>query len=369
MLKISSVLLVVVWLLQLVIVGRCSSRIVHLDSSEQFYDLVHANYYRNKESATNILLYVFKPGCKYCAELEPKLDFLTTVFPNDSTVKFVKVNGQQASTLVKDLYIRSFPQLFIFKPIPGQSMEVTNNIRETVKDNSFLSQFHGERTVKGLAQWISNNVGEMAHWPTSRVNYNIRDIDDFVRIMPQSLIESIFPTDDSVKDSGERPACLAFVNSWMDIQYVDMFNGDLNTLILEKMSDHWRSIDFYVIDSSVPELSTLSTQLQVAHSPTLCFIFKGKIIKSALKPYDDNSRDREMEYFNEIISKCVVPTLQDNKVCEEHINSLPLAEFFTLSPLLSNGDSDETDCNDDDDDDDDNDYDDDDEVPFDVFDL
>ncbi|CDO94340.1 unnamed protein product [Kluyveromyces dobzhanskii CBS 2104] len=329
------ILSAVLALLHFVAFGLCSSRIAELNSSDQFYNAVLANHKGAKDStAVSTLLYVFKPGCSYCAELEPKLDFLTSVFPNNETLKFVKVNGQQAAELSRDLNIRSYPQLFILTSIPSQILG-DSDFRNAVRDNSYVSQFHGERTIKRLAQWISNNVGEMPHWPQSRLDYGIRILDDFTGTLEKALVDAVFPTGDTVKSSVTVPTCFAFVNSWMDIQYLDMFNGDLNTLILEDLSRRWRDINFHVLDSSLPELSALSSQLQIAHSPTLCFIYRDKIIKAALMPYDYNSRDRELEYFTDIISKCVLSSADDDKICEDFLDTLPLAEYFSPSPVGS----------------------------------
>ncbi|QGN18076.1 hypothetical protein FIM1_4394 [Kluyveromyces marxianus] len=361
------------------------ARIFEVHDTDEFYDAVlygysnadaNGNANGNAGSAgalspKSTLLYVYKPGCRYCAALEPKLDYLTDMFPNEEAVQFVKINGVQASQLEIDLNVRSFPQLFLFKPkSPSgaiKSVDGTDS-RHTVHHYYTLSRFQGERTIERLAQWVSKTVGEMIHWPESRVNYDIVDMESFRNTLPQDAVDTVFPSPEAETTLGNASAvCLAFINPWIDLYYQDMFNGDIEALILEKLSKAWPQVKFYVLDTSTPELSPLFRQLQISHAPTISFIYNGKILYTQLLPMDRNSNSKEEQYLADIISTCVVGAQEEEKQCEDLIRSLDYADFFKpSSPLADDANDPESDLRSSDEEDE-NELDED--LPFDIYDL
>lgn len=357
------------------------ARIFEVHGTDKFYDAVlygssNANGNGNASSAGTLspkstLLYVYKPGCRYCAALEPKLDYLTDMFPNEEAVQFVKINGVQASQLEIDLNVRSFPQLFLFKPkSPSgavKSVDGTDS-RHIVHHYYTLSRFQGERTIERLAQWVSKTVGEMTHWPESRVNYDIVDMESFRNTLPQDAVDTVFPSPEAETTFGNVSAvCLAFINPWIDLYYQNMFNGDLEALILEKLSKAWPQVKFYVLDTSTPELSPLFRQLQISHAPTISFIYNGKILYTLLLPMDRNSNSKEEQYLADIISTCVVGAQEQEEQCEDLIRSLDYADFFKpSSPFADDANDPESDLRSSDEEDE-NELDED--LPFDIYDL
>lgn len=301
----------------LVCVGR-SIEITECTGTSNFYSTVLSS----EHNAT--VLYIYKVGCRFCQQLDPKLQYITDVFA-DENLSIVKVNGKVASNLIKDLQVRSFPQLFVFQPVPSQMLGGAMDNRTLVHEHSSVSQYHGKRTIPKIADWISESTGILPHWPGSRVVDDIDSMTKFNETLPPNVVAAIFEREQAYV---ERPVCLAFVTSWMDIQYTDMFTGDLDTSILETASSTWPQIDFYKLDSSSAALSHLTSQLQISGSPALCFIYGNKILKVAFMPYDDNSRNRELDYVNDIIVNCVVS--DSGESCSEYVSSLPLVDFYTF---------------------------------------
>lgn len=83
----------------LVCVGR-SIEITECTGTSNFYSTVLSS----EHNAT--VLYIYKVGCRFCQQLDPKLQYITDVFA-DENLSIVKVNGKVASNLIKDLQVRS----------------------------------------------------------------------------------------------------------------------------------------------------------------------------------------------------------------------------------------------------------------------
>lgn len=300
------------WVVFVLEFGLVWSYTYELASSDEFYSSLR------KAQERFSLLYVYKPGCRYCSEVGPKLDYVMEQF-QDAQVDLLKADGVKLNDLVVNLRVTHFPQLFLFGPgyTNSQNFSDSGENSHGVKRNSL---FREDRTVANLASWIADCIGELPKWSESRVIDHIESMEQFNSTFPAEGVALLFGESHQPMSTA---MCLAFANSWMEAGYAELFFSDIDSSVLNKLSNEWPDIDFYLFDSSLASLAQLTNRMQVAFGlPSVYFLYQDKIITVGFWPYDFNSKNKEKEYINRILASCIQAP-QNEQECEELVALLP----------------------------------------------
>lgn len=316
-----SIKIIILWLCLLIYVD-CTQKIKIVADSENLYSLL-----KNSKSFT--LVYIYSSTCHWCQQLDPKFDYLSSLFLDNSNVSFTKINKRQARIFIEHFQISSFPQLLLFKP------SLRNDEQQI--DSLFVAVYRSYRTVASMAVWLTEMTGQFPKWPNSKVKSEIMHLSDLSKGVSLRLRKTLgFPLvegreEELLDDQTTTPIILTFITPWIDSHYLELFNGDASTSVLERLAEEFSDFIFYRIDGSLKSMSLLTNEFRCSITPTIIILMNNNIIKIEFSAYNKDTWGKEYEIIRDILEIC-----SNNDKCSKFVEKLSAIYIYRSISELQN---------------------------------
>ncbi|SCU81740.1 LANO_0B04038g1_1 [Lachancea nothofagi CBS 11611] len=306
------------------VLGLILSILVHSNLVESFRDLNTSSGVHDvlRTSDVPVLVMLYMHGCRFCQELDPTFQYLEQVFPDE--LSLLKVDGKRATSFVREMGVRSFPDLVLF----DKSQHRGENISSY---QQYLGRLHGSRELGSLASFVSKTTGLMAHWPKSSVH----DLNDFSSQNLELL---------RAHSNATHPSLLVFVSPWMDPESLELFNGEQATSILDKIATsaiaQSLKIQVYRIDASSSAAAAWTNEFRIRVSPTVVFLIPNDSqslteIRIEWRRDELELRERAQEVIESVLTLCAGHASSESHKCLDFIQSLPGATITEANTALT----------------------------------
>lgn len=184
------------------------------------------------------LVYFYTRGCRFCAESNPSIDYLSEVYNHNEDFQIVKVNGRVSRDLLQMFQVLSYPTVKIY-----------DDVKKTV------TSYNGDRLVELLQKFIEESSNAVPDYSKTK--------------LPAT---SIMTMDDLHSLGSDKPLLIAFVEQH-SVEWKHCFRP---FHFYQALAQNSPNLHFAI--ARMNEVgSDVLRHFRVSHSPSLVYIDKKAI--------------------------------------------------------------------------------------------